>query len=104
GESRTARAWVFVPEVTKQRAKELVDAAGRTEGCRLADGKEFGAPGTGRVCRTGGETEASYRGLFVDTWLACSLTHHGPQLDRDGLLREAGEWCVSAAGAVAESS
>ncbi|MDN5895057.1 MAG: hypothetical protein L0H93_13665 [Nocardioides sp.] len=97
----TARAWVFVPQVTTQRAKELVTAAGKVKGCTLVDGKGFGTPGTGRVCRTDKETEVAYSGLFVDTWLTCSLTRPDPKADQADMLRETGEWCVAAAEAAA---
>lgn len=97
----TARAWVFVPQVTEQRAKELVAAAGKEKGCELVDGQEFGTPGTGRVCGQGKSTEVSYRGLFVDTWLACSVTGADPQASREERLEQAGEWCTAAAEAAA---
>lgn len=105
----TARAWVFVPRVTEQRADELVTAAGEAEGCSLVEGGGFGEPATGRFCRTDEGTEASYRGLFVDTWLTCSVSRgdkgkDAPEPDRDDMLREAGQWCVAAAEAAASSS
>ncbi|RYP81700.1 hypothetical protein EKO23_23165 [Nocardioides guangzhouensis] len=92
-----ARAWVFVPRVTRAQAKEYVAAAGDAKGCRAVDGHGFGTPGTGLVCRTGDGIEASYRGLFTDTWFACSLT--AKDLDEPTLLDQAGQWCVATAGA-----
>lgn len=97
----TARAWVFVPQVTQRRAKELVAAAGKQDRCEQVDGEEFGTPATGRVCGKGKQTEVSYRGLFVDTWLSCSVSGADPQADRDELLAQAGEWCTAAAEAAA---
>ena len=94
-----ARAWVFVPRVTRAQAKEYVAAAEGEKGCRAVDGHDFGTPGTGLVCRTDGGTEASYRGLFTDTWFACSLT--AKDLDDPTLLDQAGQWCVATAGAAA---
>lgn len=102
----TARAWVFVPRVTAQRADELVAAAGQAEGCSLVEGRGFGTPSTGRFCTTDDGVEASYRGLFVDTWLTCSVSRNGKQngADREKMLREAGEWCVAAAEAASSES
>lgn len=112
----TARAWVFVPRVTAQRAEELVNAAGQAEGCSRVEGREFGEPSTGRFCTTGEGVEASYRGLFVDTWLTCSVSRPAKsqekgskemgkaQPDRESMLREAGEWCTAAAEAASSKS
>jgi hypothetical protein len=99
----TARAWVFVPRVTRAQARALVRGVRRQAGCRLVDGHSFGSPGTGSICVRGGRTEAAYRGLFVDAWLSCSVTDGGPQrLARNALLKKAGDWCVQAATATAD--
>jgi hypothetical protein len=92
-----ARAWVFVPRVTRDQARALVADVRRTKGCRAVDGKSFGSPGTGSVCTTPRGTEASYRGLFTDAWFSCSLT--AKDLDEPTLLEQAGQWCVSSATA-----
>ena len=47
----------------------------------------------------GKSVEASYRGLFGDAWLACSLTAPG---ERDAVLEKAGAWCVAAARAASQ--
>ncbi|KRF19390.1 hypothetical protein ASG90_20465 [Nocardioides sp. Soil797] len=69
-----ARVWVFVPQVTRARARDLVKEAGRQQGCRRVPGEGFGKPTTGLACTTKDGAEASYRGLFVDSWLACSVS------------------------------
>jgi hypothetical protein len=92
-----ARAWVFVPRVTRAQAKQLVRDARRTKGCEEVPDEGFGKPGAGLVCRSPEGDEASYRGLFTDTWFSCSL--RAADLDRATLLDQAGQWCVSAASA-----
>ncbi len=92
-----ARAWVFVPRVTRGQASALVAEVGKAKGCRVVDGKSFGTPGTGSVCTTPDGTEAAYRGLFTDVWFSCSVT--AKDLDEPTLLEQGGQWCVSAATA-----
>lgn len=95
-----ARAWVFVPRVTRAQARALVRGVRRQDGCRLVDGHSFGSPGTGSICVRGGRTEAAYRGLFVDAWLSCSVTDGGREkLSEPALLKRAGDWCVQTATA-----
>jgi hypothetical protein len=92
-----ARAWVFAPRVAPQQARALVTAAERARGCRTVDSHDFGTPSTGLVCRLRGGREASYRGLFVDTWLTCSLIDRRKLLPEETLLKRAGRWCVQVA-------
>lgn len=96
-----ARVWVFVPQVTRARAKSLVAEAGRQQGCRRVPGQGFGKPSTGLACRTEDGAEASYRGLFVDSWLACSVSRPDRKAPQDELLDRAGEWCVQTVSAAA---
>jgi hypothetical protein len=97
-----ARAWVFVPRVTRAQARALISGVRRQAGCRLVDGHAFGSPGTGSICVRGSRTEAAYRGLFVDAWLSCSVTDAGREkLSEKALLTKAGDWCVQAASATA---
>ena len=97
-----ARAWVFVPRVTPAQARALVDGVRRRAGCRVLDGRSFGSPSTGSLCVIGSRKEASYRGLFVDAWLSCSVTDGGREKLGDAvLLEKAGDWCVQAATAAA---
>ena len=92
-----ARAWVFVPRVTRDQAKALVADVRETKGCRPVDGESFGTPATGSVCTTPDGTEATYRGLFTDAWFSCSVT--AKDLDEPTLVKQAGQWCVSTATA-----
>ncbi len=94
-----ARAWVFGPRITIEQANELTEGAKQQRGCEEIDSHDFGTPSAGVLCTIRGGREASYRGLFVDTWLACSLTDRHKQLTDEKLLKRAGQWCVQAARA-----
>ena len=43
-------------------------------------------------CADDGAVVASYRGLFGDAWLSCSVEPAGPD---DGLVERTGRWCVT---------
>lgn len=96
-----ARVWVFVPQVTRAQARTLVRQAGNGKGCHRVKGEGFGKPSTGALCRTKSGAEASYRGLFVDSWLACSVSDTDRAAKAPALLDRAGKWCVQAATAAA---
>ncbi len=77
------RAWVFAPPVSQDRATDLVAAARATRDCSsVARAAEFGAPSVALVCKTGKGRQVSFRGLFGDAWLSCSVVGRvpGPQL------------------------
>jgi hypothetical protein len=95
-----ARAWVFAPPVTPGQARRLAREAAAARGCgSLPGGLAFGRPSTGLLCQADGALEASYRGLFGDAWLSCSLSVPVAGVDRAGLLDRARRWCVSVATA-----
>jgi hypothetical protein len=97
-----ARAWVFVPRVTRSQAGALVAGVRRQAGCRVVDGHSFGSPAIGSLCVKTSRKEAAYRGLFVDAWLSCSVTDGGrKKLSDKALLKKAGDWCVQVATATA---
>ena len=90
----TAEAWVFVPPVTQQRARDLV-----RDGCRGVDGPPFGEPSV--ACRThgpGSET-FTFRGLFGDAWLSCRLTLEAAS--QDEVQDRACRWCAAVAAGAA---
>lgn len=94
-----ARAWVFAPPVTAARAEQLV-AATPAKGCRaVGSAPAYGTPSVALVCASGDLRTASFRGLFGDAWLSCSLTLPAAAAG-DDLLTRTGRWCV----AVAEAS
>jgi len=87
----TARAWVFAPPVARDRAGDLVDGA-LTGPCQRAGAGDFGTPSVAARCPTEDGVEHSWRGLFGDAWLVCSVSGRGPS----GELEErASEWCVA---------
>lgn len=95
----TLRAWVFAPPVTSADAGRLVRDARSAEGCDVQrDAPAFGEPSIARTCPAGKGFGASYRGLFGDAWLACSLTARG---DRESVLTQADPWCAAVAEAAA---
>ncbi|WGL53510.1 hypothetical protein P5P86_06665 [Nocardioides sp. BP30] len=86
----TARAWVFEPPVTADRAARL--AAAKPTGCTSLTGTPapaYGAPTSALAC---GDSTL-LRGLFGDAWLSCELS--GTDLDL------VGRWCLAVARAAA---
>lgn len=93
----SARAWVFAPPVTASAAADVIKASDK--GCkRPTHAPAYGRPTTASLC--GGKVRtATFRGLFGDAWLSCSLTEPKGRLDDTALLDRAGEWCVAVAKA-----
>jgi len=95
------RAWLFAPPVARSRAAALVGEAADRKSCtRTAGAPAYGAPSIALVCPSGDRRWASFRGLFGDTWLACSLAAPATLPDEE-LLSRAGRWCVAVAQAAA---
>lgn len=100
GATGDARAWVFAPPVTAARAQEIA-AAAPGKGCTATPGAPaFGSPSVALVCTVGTARTASYRGLFGDAWLSCSLTQPAT-LPVAELVTRTGRWCVAVARAAA---
>ncbi|MDO9454919.1 hypothetical protein, partial [Nocardioides sp.] len=98
-DTAAARAWVFAPPVTPRVAAGLVEDAKAEQGCRADTASPaFGKPSIALVCRTARGVQASYRGLFGDAWLTCTVA--GP-VDRDEAAERADRWCVAVLDAVA---
>ena len=100
GNDVTARAWVFVPPVTVKEAKSMVVDAAKEPGCTRLPGR-YGAPSVALTCSGKLRQQTSYRGLFGDTWLTCTLS--APAAMPDGAVADrARQWCtelaLSAAG------
>ena len=94
-----ARAWVFAPPVTRQRAVTLSKLARGEAGCRTVPADRFGRPSLARTCRSDGAIETSFRGLFGDAWLTCTLQL--PDGEQVELADRAGRWCAAVATAAA---
>lgn len=100
GDDRTvARSWVFVPPVTPRRARQLVADAAKMPRCSPTPAATFGKPAVGTVCRGSGSTTVTYRGLFGDAWLSCSVSApgKGDTASDKALVAKAGTWCVRVA-------
>jgi hypothetical protein len=83
----TARAWIFAPPVTPDRAKQLAASKPASTCAPLRRMPAFGSPTSALTC--GDDTVV--RGLFGDAWVSCALTSH----DRDLV----GRWCLAVARA-----
>lgn len=88
-----ARAWVFAPPVTRRAARELVADARAEDGCSVeSNAPAFGEPSVALTCRTGRGVQASFRGLFGDAWLTCTVA---ARLEPAEALERADRWCVA---------
>lgn len=97
-----AGAWVYVPPVPAANAEAYVAAAAGVEGCETLEGQPaYGAPSLAQSCVTENSTEVSFRGLFGDAWLTCTLTEATPT-EADDLVERASAWCAAVAVAAAE--
>ncbi len=101
GGRAVARAWVFAPPVTVARARELVTAAEGERACApQPDAPAYGAPSVALLCDGRTMRVVSFRGLFGDAWLGCSLAvRSGARISDEGLVDRAGRWCVAVAQA-----
>jgi hypothetical protein len=96
-----ARAWLFAPPVTPARGRDLVAELRRSGGCSVdPEAPDFGSPSVAALCTTERTATASYRGLFGDAWLSCSITVRVAGLDRPELFDRTGRWCVEVVEAV----
>ena len=101
----TAAAWVYTPPVPRPLAATLLQQARSASSCSaVPDAPAYGEPSAALVCTTERATEFSFRGLFGDAWLTCSLrstTVFAGQSSKDSLDR-VGRWCVAVARAAAD--
>lgn len=96
----TARAWVFAPPITNERAKQAIASLTGMDRCVvLPDAPAFGQPTIALACGDQAKPTVWFAGLFGDAWLTCTLERAlpGPEL-----LDETGRWCVAVADAAAE--
>jgi hypothetical protein len=94
-----ARAWVFAPPITARAARGLARAVRAEPTCEpVPDAPAYGRPSAAAVCDAGGRREVSFRGLFGDAWLTCTLSVSA-RVPRPDLVDRAGRWCVAVAEA-----
>ncbi len=99
---RTAAAWVYAPPVSRAVANELLRQARAAKGCGpVTDAPAYGEPSAGLVCTSTRGSEVTFRGLFGDAWLVCSLrmTSVSAGESTHQAVDRAGRWCVAAARA-----
>lgn len=95
-----ARAWLFVPPVTRASADALIAEARKAEGCEPdAGAAAYGVPSLALACQDGGTRLRSYRGLFGDAWLTCQLAAPA-SVAADVQADRASRWCAGVATAV----
>jgi hypothetical protein len=95
-EGAEARGWVFAPPVTAAKADALVKEPPSRD-CEPQPGAPaYGAPSVAHACTAGDMRTVSFRGLFGDAWLSCSLTVAAAVPPAE-LLERAGRWCVAVA-------
>lgn len=97
-----AAAWVFVPPVTDERARDLLAEAEKRKRCSPTTAPAYGDPSVALVCREGKRTAASFHGLFGDSWLSCRLATRA-RLDESELLDRTGRWCAAVAQAASST-
>jgi hypothetical protein len=86
-----ATAYLFVPPVAPRQARSLARAAVGA-GCSTFAAQGFGRPNVATRCvDEDATTELTYRGLFDDAWVVCSLRAPG---DPASLPTRASAWCV----------
>lgn len=98
-----AQAWVFAPPVSDRQAEALVESARAGPGCTpIPSAAEFGSPSLALACAGEARQQASYRGLFGDAWLTCTLGAAATEA-RGELLERADRWCAEVVRAAADS-
>jgi len=98
----TASGWVFAPPVPRATADKLLRRARDAKGCEpIPDAPAYGEPSLGLFCTGRLGQEVSFRGLFGDAWLVCSLRFAdvSPGQSRDEAVDRTGRWCVAVARA-----
>lgn len=98
----TARAWVFVPPVTVKQARSIIKVTRSGTGCRNLPGS-YGAPSLGLACAGKSRQQASYRGLFGDAWLTCTLSAPA-SMKAWKVARRADRWCAAVALAAGDET
>jgi hypothetical protein len=98
----TAAAWVYAPPVPRAAAYGLLRGAREGDTCeRVPEAPAYGQPSEALVCTTKRGLEVSFRGLFGDAWLSCSIrtTRVSAGESNERAVDRTGRWCVAVARA-----
>ncbi len=100
--SVTARAWVFAPPITRERAADFVSDLGGMKCEELSDAPALGDPGAAQRCGLNtGATLTGFHGLVGDAWVGCEVS--SPRGSAEGDTGRVGEWCVAVLEAMRDS-
>jgi pyruvate/2-oxoglutarate dehydrogenase complex dihydrolipoamide acyltransferase (E2) component len=100
--SVTAAGWVFAPPVPRATAETLLRRARAAKSCEtIADAPAYGEPSVALICAGERGQEVSFRGLFGDAWLVCSIRTADASAGQtpDEAVDRTGRWCVAVAKA-----
>lgn len=87
----TARAWVFAPPITPERADDLASEVVGPSCRAVRSAPPLGAPSVARTCGSDpGAGLVGYHGLVGDAWVSCEI-NGGAAKDLDLV----GQWCVA---------
>jgi pyruvate/2-oxoglutarate dehydrogenase complex dihydrolipoamide acyltransferase (E2) component len=98
----TAAGWVFAPPVPRATAETLIRRAQGAKSCEaVPDAPAYGDPSVALICTGDRGQEVSFRGLFGDAWLVCSIrtSDVSPGQTPDEAVDRTGRWCVAVAKA-----
>jgi hypothetical protein len=98
----TAAGWVFAPPVPRATAETLLHRARGARSCEtIPDAPAYGDPSVGLICTGDSGQEVSFRGLFGDAWLVCSIRTADVSAGQtsDQAVDRTGRWCVAVAEA-----
>lgn len=97
--SVTARAWVFAPPITRERAIDFTSELVGMKCDELGDAPALGEPGVAQRCGLNtGATLTGFYGLVGDAWVGCEV-NRGPLSStaptEPAESARVGEWCVA---------
>ncbi|MEO5665930.1 MAG: hypothetical protein ABIR39_21890 [Nocardioides sp.] len=97
--SVTARAWVFAPPITRERASDFATELVGMKCEELEDAPALGDPGVAQRCGLNtGATLTGIYGLVGDAWVGCEV-NRGPSSSTSSTepaeSARVGEWCVA---------
>jgi len=88
----SARAWVFAPPITPERAVDLASEVVDGKCQRVRNAPDLGAPSVAQQC-AGEAGKTGIYGLVGDAWVSCELSGLTGSAVEDVEL--VGQWCVA---------